>query len=152
MIEIGKNAPDFILTTDGGGTFKMSDHLGKKIVIYFYPKDDTPGCTKQACDFRDSIARLNALDCIVIGISKDSVASHDKFKAAYNLNFPLGSDEDGKVCEAYGVWKEKSFFGKKYFGIERSMFLIDEKGLFAGIWPKVSVLTHIGKLMKILQA
>jgi peroxiredoxin Q/BCP len=147
MISIGQKAPDFTLKIDDGTDFKLSDHLGKKIVVYFYPKDDTPGCTTEACDFRESIAQFNRLNSNVIGISKDSVATHKKFKEKYDLNFPLGADEDGKVCEMYGVWVEKSMFGKKYFGIKRSTFLIDEQGVVTNTWPNVIVSSHIKEIL-----
>lgn len=147
MISIGQKAPDFTLKIDDGSDFKLSDHLGQKIVVYFYPKDDTPGCTTEACDFRESIAQFNRLNSRVIGISKDSIATHKKFKEKYDLNFPLGADEDGTVCEMYGVWVEKSMFGKKYFGIKRSTFLINEQGLVTHIWPNVSVSSHIKDIL-----
>jgi thioredoxin-dependent peroxiredoxin len=147
MISIGQKAPDFTLKIDDGSDFKLSDHLGQKIVVYFYPKDDTPGCTTEACDFRESIAQFNRLNSRVIGISKDSIATHKKFKEKYDLNFPLGADKDGTVCEMYGVWVEKSMFGKKYFGIKRSTFLINEQGLVTHIWPNVSVSSHIKDIL-----
>jgi Peroxiredoxin len=127
-LAVGDKAPDFTLPTDGGGTVSMKGLKGKKVVLYFYPKDDTPGCTKEACAFRDSLPDFSKVKAVIVGISKDSVASHDKFKTKFKLPFPLASDEDGKVCEAYGAWVEKSMYGKKYMGIERATFLIDEKG------------------------
>ncbi len=142
-LQIGNPAPDFTLPTDGNGTFKLSDHKGKKVVIFFYPKDDTPGCTKEACGFSENLSVFNKLNTTIIGISKDTVAKHDKFKAKYDLKFPLGSDEDGKVLEAYGAWKEKSMYGKTFMGIERSTFLIDEDGKIAQIWRKVKVKDHV---------
>jgi peroxiredoxin Q/BCP len=150
MISIGQKAPDFTIKIDDGTDFKLSNSRGKKIVVYFYPKDDTPGCTTEACDFRESIAQFNQLNANVIGISKDSVATHKKFKEKYSLNFPLGSDEDGAVCELYGVWVEKSMFGKKYFGIKRSTFLIDEYGTVTHSWPNVSVSSHIKDILAAL--
>ncbi len=138
----GSPAPDFSIPADGGRIVSLSDFKGRKLVIYFYPKDDTPGCTTESCGFRDQIKEFNALNIGIVGISRDSVKSHDKFREKYDLNFPLGSDEDGKVCEAYGVWKEKSRMGKKYMGIERSTFLIDEKGKIARIWRNVKVNGH----------
>src|SRR5688572_19596452 len=107
-VQPGQPAPDFSMPTDGNGKVSLSDFKGRKLVMYFYPKDDTPGCTTESCGFRDQIKDFEKLGLAVVGVSKDSVKSHDKFKAKYDLNFPLGSDEDGKVCEAYGVWKEKS--------------------------------------------
>ncbi len=149
-IEKNNTVPDFEILTDEGN-FKLSDHLGKKVVVYFYPKDNTPGCIKQACDFRDSIAILNGVNCIVIGISKDSIESHKKFKERFWLTFPLGSDPEGKIAEQFGVWKEKSMFGRKYFGVIRSMFLIDEKGSLQEQWVPVNVFTHMGKLRNELE-
>lgn len=152
MISIGQKAPDFTLKIDDGTDFKLSDQLGQKVVVYFYPKDDTPGCTTEACDFRESIAQFNRLNSKVIGISKDSVATHKKFKEKYNLNFPLGADEDGTVCGLYGVWVEKSMFGKKYFGVKRSTFLIDEQGVLTHTWPNVSVSSHIKEILAALDS
>lgn len=152
MVSVGSNAPDFTIQIDGGSNFKLSDYRGQKVVVYFYPKDNTPGCTTEACDFRESIQQFNKLNCKVIGISRDSVATHAKFKEKYNLNFPLGADEDGTVCQLYGVWVEKSMFGKKYFGINRATFLIDEQGMVIHIWPNVSVSTHIKDILAILQS
>ena len=117
-------------------------------MLYFYPKDDTPGCTAEACAFRDSLPDFSKIRATVVGVSKDSVASHDKFKTKFKLPFPLASDDDGKVCEAYGAWVEKSMFGKKYMGIERSTFLIDEKGVVRNIWSKVKVDGHAGEVLK----
>ena len=152
MILIGQKAPDFTIKIDDGTEFKLSDHLGQKVVVYFYPKDDTPGCTTEACDFRESITQFNQLNSKIIGISKDSVATHKKFKEKYSLNFPLGADEDGNVCSIYGTWTEKSMFGKKYFGIQRSTFLINERGVVTHIWPKVSVSSHIKEILAALSS
>jgi peroxiredoxin Q/BCP len=152
MVCVGQKAPDFTIQTDEGKTFTLSDYLGQRVVIYFYPKDDTPGCTTEACDFRESMTQFNQLNCKVIGISRDSVVSHIKFKDKYKLNFPLGSDEDGIICRLYGVWVEKSMFGKKYFGVNRSTFLINETGEIAYIWPKVSVSTHIKDILSLLKS
>ena len=142
-VAVGDKAPDFTLPTDGGGEVSL-----KKLVVYFYPKDDTPGCTREACAFRDSLPDFSKIRAAVVGVSKDSVASHDKFKTKFKLPFPLASDDDGKVCEAYGAWVEKSMFGKKYMGIERSTFLIDEKGVVRNIWGKVKVDGHAGEVLK----
>ena len=142
-LKTGDTAPDFTLPTDGDGSITLSDLKGQKVVIYFYPKDDTPGCTKESCAFRDHKQDFEKLGVEIIGISKDSVAKHDKFKAKYDLNFPLASDENGEVCDLYGVWKEKSMYGKTFLGIERSTFLIDENGNLAEIWRKVKVPGHI---------
>lgn len=143
----GDKAPVFTLPTDNEGKISLADFKGEKVVIYFYPKDDTPGCTTESCDFRDNLTAFNKAGVQVIGISRDTVAKHDKFKAKYKLNFPLASDEDGKVCEKYGVWGEKSMYGKKYMGIERSTFLIDEKGIIRQIWRKVKVTGHAAEVL-----
>ncbi|QOL19483.1 thioredoxin-dependent thiol peroxidase [Candidatus Bodocaedibacter vickermanii] len=152
MISIGSKAPDFKINIDDGTNFTLSDYLGQKVIVYFYPKDNTPGCTTEACDFRESIAQFNQLKCKVLGISRDSVATHAKFKEKYNLNFPLGADEDGAVCQLYGVWVQKSMFGKKYFGVNRATFLIDEDGIVKHIWPSVSVSSHIKDILTVLQS
>ena len=141
-LKTGDRAPDFTLPGDGGATVALKDFRGRNVVLYFYPKDDTPGCTRESCDFRDNLAAFGRLNAKVIGVSRDSPAKHDKFKKKYGLNFPLASDEDGKACEAYGVWVEKSMYGKKYKGIERSTFLIDEKGFIRALWRKVKVDGH----------
>jgi len=141
-VEIGDKAPSFTLPTDGGGKVSLKDFKGKPVVLYFYPKDDTSGCTAEACAFRDQLPDFSKLKTAVIGVSRDSAASHDKFKTKYQLPFPLASDEDGKVCEAYGVWAEKSMYGRKYMGIERSTFLIDRNGILYGVWRKVKVPGH----------
>jgi len=142
-LQIGDIAPDFTLPTDGNGEITLSALRGQKVVLYFYPKDNTPGCTTESCDFRDHKESFNNLNAQIIGISKDSVKKHDNFKAKYNLNFPLASDESGNVCETYGVWKEKSMYGKKFWGIERTTFLINESGKIAHIWHKVKVKDHV---------
>ena len=147
-LQIGNKAPAFKMPVDGGGSIALKDLKGKKVVLYFYPKDNTSGCTKEACRFRDSYPKLKRLKATVIGVSKDSVASHDKFKAKYDLPFTLASDEDGKVCQAYGVWKEKNMYGRKYMGIERSTFLIDEDGRLRGEWRKVKVAGHVDEVLK----
>jgi peroxiredoxin Q/BCP len=149
MIDIGSKAPDFTLPTDGGGEISLSSVLKKgPVVLYFYPKDDTPGCTQQACDFRDAMPRFGGVKATIIGLSKDSVKAHDKFKKKYDLPFTLASDEDGGVCEAYGVWVEKSMYGKTYMGIDRSTFLIDKKGIVQGVWRKVKIPGHIEEVAK----
>ena len=145
--EEGKKAPAFSMPTDGGGKVALKDLKGKKVVLYFYPKDDTPGCTKEACGFRDNLPDFSKIDAEIIGVSKDPVAKHDKFKAKYELPFTLASDEDGKVCEAYGTWVEKSMYGKKYMGIDRATFLIDETGKIAKIWRKVKVPGHVEEVL-----
>lgn len=150
-LKVGKTAPNIELPGDTGQFYKLSDYLGKKVVLYFYPKDDTSGCTTESCDFRDRIRDFNLLNVVVLGISKDSPKSHDKFKEKYSLNFPLLSDEEGDVCAAYGTWVEKSMYGKKYFGIERTTFLIDEDGIISHIWRKVKVDGHAKEVLKALQ-
>jgi peroxiredoxin Q/BCP len=152
MLTVGQKAPDFSIKTDDGSEFKLSNHFGKKVIVYFYPKDDTPGCTTEACDFRESISQFNQLGCVIIGISRDSIESHKKFKEKYSLNFPLGSDENGDVCRLYGTWTEKSMFGKKYFGVQRSTFLINEEGIVTHTWPKVSVSNHIKEILSALKS
>jgi peroxiredoxin Q/BCP len=147
----GKNAPDFTAPTDGGDTLKLSGLRGKPVVLYFYPKDDTPGCTTEACGFRDASPDFKKLKAQVVGVSKDSVARHDKFKAKYNLPFPLVSDEDGKICEKYGTWIEKSLYGRKYMGIDRATFLIDRDGVVRRAWRKVKVAGHVDEVQKALQ-
>jgi thioredoxin-dependent peroxiredoxin len=151
-IEIGEKAPDFTLPTDGGGKVALSKLRGQKVVLYFYPKDDTTGCTAEACGFRDSFPRFGRMEAVVIGISKDSVASHDKFKKKHDLPFILASDKEGEVCERYGVWVEKSMYGRKYMGIERATFLIDEKGVVRGVWHKVKVPGHVDAVLAAVQA
>ncbi len=146
--ETGKPAPDFSMPTDGGGQVSLSGLKGKNVILYFYPKDDTPGCTKEACGFRDNLAAFEGAEAVVIGVSKDSVAKHDKFKAKYDLPFSLASDEDGKVCEAYGTWVEKSMYGKKYMGIDRATFLIDGKGVLRQEWRKVKVPGHVEAVLE----
>lgn len=121
---------------------------GKKIVLYFYPKDDTPGCTTEACGFRDLKSAFEKANTIILGVSKDNEKSHDKFAGKYNLNFKLLSDPEGKLCEAFGVWKEKSMYGKKYFGIERSTFLIDAEGKIVKVWRGVKVPGHMEEVLK----
>jgi peroxiredoxin Q/BCP len=150
--EIGKKAPDFAATTDGGGKIKLSDFKGKNVILYFYPKDDTPGCTKQACGFRDAKPNFSKAKAVVLGVSKDSVARHDKFRNKYDLNFPLLSDEDGKICEKYGTWIEKSLYGRKYMGIDRATFLIDDQGVVRNVWRKVKVPGHVDEVLKALKA
>lgn len=138
----GAKAPEIDLPTDNGGNFRLADMKGETVLVYFYPKDDTSGCTAQACSFNENLKSLERLGVAVVGISKDSVKKHDKFKAKYDLHFPLASDEEGDVCERYGVWVEKSMYGRKYMGIERTTFLIDAHGEIAKIWSKVKVPGH----------
>ncbi|HEV7464397.1 MAG TPA: thioredoxin-dependent thiol peroxidase [Methyloceanibacter sp.] len=147
-LEVGDQAPDFTLAADGGGKVSLKALKGKTVVLYFYPKDDTPGCTAEACAFRDQLPDFSKVKAAVVGISRDSVASHDKFKKKFSLPFPLASDEDGKVSEAYGTWVEKSMYGRKYMGIERSTFLIDGNGVIRNIWRKVKVDGHADDVLK----
>ena len=147
-LNIGDIAPLFTLPTDGNGEITLKDLQGQKVVLYFYPKDDTPGCTKESCNFNDNLSALSNLNTTVIGLSKCSVKKHDKFKAKYNLDFALASDENGNTCEDYGVWGEKSMFGKKYMGITRSTFLIDEQGKIEHIWRKVKVDGHVDEVLQ----
>ena len=148
----GKKAPDFTAPTDGGGKLKLSELRGKAVVLYFYPKDDTSGCTAEACSFRDNAAAFKKLKAQVVGVSKDSVASHDKFKKKYSLTFPLVSDADGKICDKYGTWVEKSLYGRKYMGIERATFLIDKTGTVAKVWHKVKVPGHVDEVLQAVKA
>lgn len=148
----GDLAPAFTLESDSGEKVSLKDFKGKKVVLYFYPKDMTPGCTQEACDFRDSFARIKKSDAVVIGVSKDSVASHQKFKAKHDLPFILVSDLEGKVCEAYGVWQEKSLYGKKFMGIVRSTFVVDEKGKVLRAFQKVKVNGHVDEVLSVLKS
>jgi len=150
-VSIGSVAPEVELPGDSGQLYKLSDYQGKKIILYFYPKDNTSGCTKEACDFRDHLKAFSGMNMAILAISRDSIKSHENFKAKYDLNFPLLSDIDGRVCSAYGTWVEKSMYGKKYFGIERSTFLIDESGIIRHIWRKVKVEGHAQEILKIVQ-
>ena len=143
----GDHAPDFTLPSDGGGTVSLKKLRGKPVILYFYPKDDTPGCTTEACGFRDSLPDFARTGATVIGLSRDDVASHDKFKRKHGLTFPLAADVDGTVCEAYGTWVEKSMYGRKYMGIERATFLIDGKGVIRRIWRKVKVAGHVAEVL-----
>ena len=151
-LTIGDKAPDFTLPTDGNGSVALKAQRGKKVVVYFYPKDDTTGCTKEACGFRDAMPDFSKIAGTIIGISRDSVRAHDKFKQKYALPFILASDESGEVCEKYGVWVEKSMYGRKYMGIERTTVLIDEKGVIRGLWPKVKIDGHIGEVLAAAKA
>jgi peroxiredoxin Q/BCP len=150
-MKVGQKAPDFSVKDDSGQTVKLSDLKGKKVVLYFYPKDDTPGCTKEACNFRDGIAAIKKLGAVVLGVSADSVESHQKFKKKYELNFPLLADTDRKVIEAYDVWKEKSMYGRKYMGIERTTYVIGKDGKISHIFPKVKVAEHAGEVLEALK-
>jgi len=146
-VDVGDKAPDFTLPADNGGKASLKALKGKSVVLYFYPKDDTPGCTAQACAFRDALPDFAKVKAAVVGISRDSAASHEKFKRKFDLPFPLASDKDGNVCRAYGVWVEKSMYGKKYMGIERTTFLIDGKGVIRKAWRKVKVDGHAEEVL-----
>ena len=147
-VDAGDKAPDFTLPTDGGGELSLSSLEGRKVVLYFYPKDDTSGCTAESIAFRDALADFEKAGTAVIGLSKDSAAKHDKFKVKYDLNFPLVADEECTACEAWGVWIEKSMYGRKYMGIERSTFLIDANGKIARAWRKVKVPGHVEEVLE----
>ena len=147
MLKAGNKAPDFKAVSDAGKTVRLKDFRGKKVILYFYPKDDTPGCTREACDFRDAIARFQQKDVVVLGVSPGSVESHKKFKAKFDLPFPLLADADHKIAEAYGAWGEKSMYGRKFMGIIRSTFLIDEQGKVAETFEKVKVDGHVDQLL-----
>jgi peroxiredoxin Q/BCP len=150
MLKIGDKAPDFKLPDDTGKIISLKNFKGKKVILYFYPKDMTSGCTQQACDFRDNIKKFVKKNAVVIGISADDIKSHQKFKQKYELPFTLLSDETKNVLEQYGVWKEKSMYGKKYMGIARTTFIIDEKGKIEKIFENVKVNGHIENLLQIL--
>jgi thioredoxin-dependent peroxiredoxin len=151
MLKEGDKAPDFTAKDDQGHDISLKDFRGKKVVLYFYPKDNTSGCTKEACDFRDNLARIKRNDAVVLGVSPDSERSHGKFKSKFDLTFPLLADEDKKLVNAYGVWKEKSMYGRKYMGVERTTFVIDEKGKIVKIFPKVKVVGHVDEVLEALK-
>lgn len=148
MLKIGDKAPDFKLKSDADETISFKDYKGKKVILYFYPKDMTSGCTKEACDFRDSIKKFEKKNTVVIGVSPDSTASHGKFKDKYDLPFTLLSDETKKMLTDYGVWQEKSLYGRKYMGVVRTTFVIDEKGRIEKVFEKVKVDGHIEELLE----
>ena len=151
-IEEGRKAPAFTLETDAGEKVALKDLKGQKVVLYFYPKDDTPGCTKEAIAFSEDMAKFKRAGAVIIGVSKDSVAKHQKFKDKHGLKVTLGADEKGEVVEKYGVWVEKSMYGKKYMGIERSTFLIDDKGVVRKVWRKVKVPGHSAAVLEEVKA
>jgi peroxiredoxin Q/BCP len=148
--KIGDKAPDFSLMGDDGKQHSLKDFKGKKIVLFFYPKDDTSGCTKEACSFRDNTPLIKKKGAVVLGVSGDSVESHKKFVSKYDLNFVLLSNEDRSVLDAYGVWKEKSMYGRTFMGIERTTFIIDEHGKISHIFPKVKVDGHTEEVLNAL--
>lgn len=149
-LKVGDMAPDFELPADNGKTVRLSDFRGRRVVVYFYPKDNTSGCTAQACGFRDHYVEIEEKNAVVLGISPDPIRSHQSFKTKYNLPFLLLADEDHRVAEAYGVWQEKSMYGKKYFGIVRSHFLVDEGGKLADVQMKVSPTDSVEKAVAAL--
>jgi len=144
----GQPAPDFAMASGDGSTVKLSDLRGKTVVLYFYPKDDTPGCTKEACSFRDHYDELKSLGVAVLGVSPDDAASHRKFAGKYSLPFPLLADEGAATATAYGVWVEKSMYGKKYMGVERTTFVIDGEGIIRKVFPKVKVEGHTEEVLE----
>ncbi len=148
----GEKAPDFTLPTDGGGSVSLSALQGKPVVVYFYPKDDTSGCTKEAIGFSEAKGDFDALGATIIGISPDSATKHDKFIAKYDLTIQLAADEEKTVAEAYGVWVEKSMYGKKYMGVERSTFLVGADGTIAKAWRKVKVPGHVDEVLEATKA
>ena len=152
MPDVSDHAPDFTLPRDGGGTVTLSALRGGPVVLFFYPRDDTPGCTTENKDFSALLDQFTAAGVQVFGISKEDVASHDKFRDKHGLRAPLLSDADSDVCAAYGVWKEKSMYGKKFFGIERSTFLIDAEGRIARVWSKVKVPGHAEEVLDAVKA
>jgi peroxiredoxin Q/BCP len=152
MLQEGILAPDFTLATDGGGEVTLSDYRGKKVVLYFYPKDDTPGCTTEACSFRDDYGMITATGAVVLGVSPDTVKSHDKFKLKYSLPFALLSDSDHRVAEMYGAWGEKKMYGKTSMGIIRSTFILDETGKIVKVFPKVTPKDHSLEVLAALTA
>lgn len=150
--EVGKSAPAFTLPAIPDGKVRLSQYKGDaNVVLYFYPRDNTPGCTTEACDFRDSMTRLKSADTVVLGVSTDSIASHEKFAAKFELPFPLLSDEDQKVCEKYGVWVEKNMYGKKSMGVQRATFLIGKDGKIKQVWPKVKVKGHVDSVLEAIE-
>jgi peroxiredoxin Q/BCP len=152
MLKTGDRAPDFDLQTDGGASISSEDLEGKPYVVYFYPKDNTPGCTTESCDFRDHYGQATGLGAQVVGVSKDSVRSHDGFKAKFDLPFPLISDPEGTLHEAYGAWGLKKNYGREYMGTIRSTFLVGADGVIAAAWPKVRVKGHVDEVIAALGA
>lgn len=150
MLKVNDVAPNLEMKADDGTTYKMEDFKGKKVILYFYPKDSTPGCTSQACSLNESLESIEAKDAVVIGVSKDSIKSHLKFREKYGLQFLLISDEDLKLAEAYGVWQEKMNYGKTYMGVVRTTFLIDENGVITHVLDKVKVKTHGEDILELI--
>ena len=152
MPAVGLSAPAVSLPDQDGKVHTLTDYRGRYVLLYFYPKDDTPGCTKEACGFQEALPDFDRVDAEIVGVSKDSVARHRNFKNKYGLKFRLASDEDGAVCEAYGVWTEKKNYGRTYMGIERSTFLIDGKGVIRNVWRKVKVDGHVDEVLAAAKA
>ena len=152
MLQVGKRAPAFNLESDSGKKVSLTSLRGKRVVLYFYPKDDTPGCTQESCDFRDNLSDVEAQGAVVFGVSKDSISSHQKFKEKFSLPFPLLSDPSHTTLEKYGVWKEKKLYGRSYMGVERTTVIIDERGKVAHIFPKVKVTGHVENVIESLRA
>lgn len=152
MPEEGKKAPDFKLTDQNEKTISLSDYKGKNVILYFYPKDDTSGCTKEACSFRDDFPKFKKVDTVILGVSPDSVESHKKFVKKYNLNFSLLADENKEVIKKYDVWKEKNLYGRKYMGVERTTYIIDPEGRIKKIFRKVKVDGHNKEVMEELKS
>lgn len=150
MISENEVAPDFTLDNEDGEPVSLSDFRGRKVVLYFYPKDDTPGCTVQACELRDNVQSFDTRNAVVLGVSPDSPRAHRKFKDKYGLPFTLLADVDHEVATKYGVWKEKSMYGRKYWGNERTTFVIDEEGRVARVLPRVKPAEHVGQLLEII--
>lgn len=151
-LTVGDKAPNVTLPLSTGETVKLSGFKGQPVILYFYPKDDTPGCTTEACGFNEALSAFKKLDAVVIGISKDSAASHEKFRKKYNLTFSLATDEEGDLCDAFGTWVEKSMYGRKYMGIDRATFLIDPQGKIAALWRKVKVPGHVDEVKDALKS
>jgi len=150
-VTVGTRVKEFTLQASGGGNWSLASAAGKKLVIYFYPKDMTPGCTREACDFRDNLGHLRAAGAQVVGVSNDQPQLHEKFAAKYELNFPLLSDADKRVVKAYGVFKKKSLYGREFMGIERTTFVIDRKGTIRKVFPKVKVDGHAAAVLQTLK-
>ena len=149
-LKVGSKAPDFSLAGNDGKDHALKEFIGKKVILFFYPKDDTSGCTKEACSFRDNLSSIKDKGAVVLGVSADDTESHKKFISKYDLNFTLLSDENKSILEKYGVWKQKSFMGRKYMGIERTTFIIDEQGKISHIFPKVKVDSHTEEVLNAL--
>ena len=151
-VQAGQPAPDFALQDEEGKAVRLSDFRGKRVVLFMYPRDNTPGCTAEACDFRDNMERIRQCGAVVLGLSTDNADSHQKFKKKHNLPFPLLVDDDAETAKAYGAWVQKNMFGRKFWGIERSTFIIDEQGELVRIFRKVRVKGHVDEVIDVLNA